>query len=29
MEYKTSPEYTEIEKLFWNNLEGTKLVMLE
>ncbi len=29
MEYKSSQEYLEIPKLFWNNLEGTKLVMLE
>ena len=29
MEFKFSQEYTEIKKLFWNNLEGTKLVMLE
>ncbi len=29
MEYETSPKYKEIEKLFWNNFEGTKLVMLE
>jgi hypothetical protein len=29
MEYKTSPEYTKVEKLFWFNLDGTKLVMLE
>ncbi len=29
MEYKTLPEYSNNKKLFWNNLEGTKIVMLE
>ncbi len=29
MEYKSLPKYSEFKKLFWNNLEGSKFVMLE